>query len=377
MLYRAFKVIDRTFVLAVFCVLVFGLVILASASHAVTSNTFLYVEKQVAWILIGIGLVFVILNFDTSHLSRQSRILYALTIGLLLLVLAVGSVKRGSQSWLTLGGINLQVAEFAKILLILAFADFLNKRLGQLETLAQMIPCFIYMGIPFLLVVAQGDLGTGLTFLVITLGMMFVAGANPRILTALTVGGLLLAVLALVAHIKFGVPLPLEDYQIKRFTSFIDPYNDGMGGRGAGWNTIQALVAVGSGGFWGKGLFHGTQAQLNFLPEQHTDFIFAVVGEEMGFIGAALLIMLLGTILWRAINIAYNAKDFYSTLVAMGLVSMWTFHIFENIGMCIGVMPITGIPLPFVSYGGSFMLASMLGVGILLDINLRGKKIVF
>jgi rod shape determining protein RodA len=158
---------------------------------------------------------------------------------------------------------------------------------------------------------------------------------------------------------------------------FIDPYNDGKGGRGAGWNIIQSLVAVGSGGLLGKGLFQGTQAQLNFLPEHHTDFIFAVVGEEFGFIGAGLLLLLFAVILLRTIFIAYNAKDFFSTLVAIGIISMWLFHIFENIGMSIGLMPITGVPLPFISYGGSFMLANMIAVGLLLDINIKGKKIVF
>ena len=157
----------------------------------------------------------------------------------------------------------------------------------------------------------------------------------------------------------------------------MDPYNDGQGGRGAGWNIIQSLVAIGSGGLIGKGLFQGTQAQLNFLPEHHTDFIFAVVGEEFGFVWAALLLLLFAVILLRAIFIAYNAKDFFQHPTVIGIISMWLFHIFENVGMSIGLMPITGVPLPFVSYGGSFMLANMIAVGIILDINIKGKKIVF
>jgi rod shape determining protein RodA len=292
-------------------------------------------------------------------------------------VLVLGTEQRGLQGWISVGGFNFQVAEFAKIMIILCFADFLAKRQGMLHTFREMLPCFIYMGLPILLVMAQPDLGTALVFVAITLGMMFVAGANPRILLGIITGGLALVVLALFLHVQFGMWLPLEDYQIKRLTVFIDPYNDGKGGRGAGWNIIQSLVAVGSGGLLGKGLFQGTQAQLNFLPEHHTDFIFAVVGEEFGFIGAGLLLLLFAVILLRTIFIAYNAKDFFSTLVAIGIISMWLFHIFENIGMSIGLMPITGVPLPFISYGGSFMLANMIAVGLLLDINIKGKKIVF
>ena len=240
-----------------------------------------------------------------------------------------------------------------------------------------MFPCFIYIGLPVLLVTAQPDLGTALVFIAIAMGMMFVAGDNPRILVGIIFGALALVVLALFLHLQFGMWLPLEEYQVKRLTVFLDPYNDGQGGRGAGWNIIQSLVAIGSGGLIGKGLFQGTQAQLNFLPEHHTDFIFAVVGEEFGFVGAALLLLLFAVILLRAIFIAYNAKDFFSTLTVIGIISMWLFHIFENVGMSIGLMPITGVPLPFVSYGGSFMLANMIAVGLILDINIKGKKIVF
>ncbi len=157
----------------------------------------------------------------------------------------------------------------------------------------------------------------------------------------------------------------------------LDPYNDGQGGRGAGWNTIQSLVAIGSGGLTGKGLFHGTQVQLNFLPEHHTDFIYAVIGEELGFIGAAFIILLYGILLIRAVAISFNAQDSYGSFLVIGISAMWMFHVFENIGMSIGMMPITGIPLPFLSYGGSSMLTNMLAVGLILSVNIRGKKIVF
>jgi rod shape determining protein RodA len=376
--HRIFKVIDKPFILALTALILFGLVILTSASGAINSDAPLfYVEKQLVSLGIGIGLVLMMLNIDYSYVNRYNNIIYVATNILLIVVLVLGTEMRGLQGWISVGGLNLQVAEFAKILIILCFADFLSKRQGMLYTLRDMVPCFMYMGLPFLLVMAQPDLGTALAFIVITLGMMFVAGANPRILLWIIFGGLALVILIMFLHLQFGMWLPLEDYQIKRLTVFLDPYNDGNGGRGAGWNIIQSLVAVGSGGLFGKGLFQGTQAQLNFLPEHHTDFIFAVVGEEFGFIGAGLLLLLFAVILLRAIYIAYNAKDFFSTLVAIGIISLWLFHVFENIGMSIGLMPITGVPLPFISYGGSFMLANMIAVGLLIDINIKGKKIVF
>ncbi|MGE5454622.1 MAG: FtsW/RodA/SpoVE family cell cycle protein, partial [Methylocystaceae bacterium] len=186
-----------------------------------------------------------------------------------------------------------------------------------------------------------------------------------------------LAFVWLFLHKLFGLCFPLFDYQLSRLTVFFVPYPVGMGGRGAGWKTIQSLVAVGSGGLLGKGLFHGAQAQLQFLPERHTDFIYAVIGEELGFIGAAGLIILYIVMTYRALIIALEARDLYATLLVVGVLTMWLFHILENIGMSIGIMPVTGIPLPFVSYGGSAMLANFLGLALILGVNLRGRKILF
>jgi rod shape determining protein RodA len=351
---RALKVIDKPFVTALAVLVVFGLVILTSASSGIKAGApFYYLQKQLISLAIGVVLVLVMLNVDYSLVSRYNALIYVGTNILLIVVLVFGTEQRGLQGWLSIGGFNFQVAEFAKILFILCFADFLAKRQGMIHTLRDMFPCFIYIGLPVLLVTAQPDLGTALVFIAIAMGMMFVAGANPRILVGIIFGALALVVLALFLHLQFGMWLPLEEYQVKRLTVFLDPYNDGQGGRGAGWNIIQSLVAIGSGGLIGKGLFQGTQAQLNFLPEHHTDFIFAVVGEEFGFVGAALLLLLFAVILLRAIFIAYNAKDFFSTLTVIGIISMWLFHIFENVGMSIGLMPITGVPQPISSEPGS------------------------
>ncbi|HHV16791.1 MAG TPA: rod shape-determining protein RodA [Gelria sp.] len=375
---KRLKFMDKTFVITLLIILIFGLVVLTSASNSISSDPYFYLKKQIFSIALGIIAIIIILRYEYVELRRYSWFLYGFSVFLLILVLVFGQEVRGTTGWISIGSLPaVQPAEFTKILLILAFADFLNNRKGELDTLAQMLPCFAYIGLPFLLILMQPDLGTGLVYIAITLVMMYVAGANPKILLTLLFSGVLLAVLLFIAHVKFGLPLPLEDYQIKRLIAFVDPYNDGQGGRGFGWNTIQSLVAIGSGGLTGKGLFKGTQVQLNFLPEHHTDFIYAVIGEELGFIGAAGVIVLYGVLIFRAINISYNAKELYGTLVVLGITAMWLFHIFESIGMSIGLMPVTGIPLPFLSYGGSSMLTNLIAVGIILSINIRGRKIVF
>lgn len=372
------KFIDKPFIIVLFLILAFGFVILLSATNAISSNPFYYLKTQIVAVVLGVIISIFIIRYDYAQLSRYNIFIYGAAILLLIVVLIFGEELRGSTGWITIGPLpTFQPAEFTKIILIFAFADFLNQRRGNLDTLAELAPCFIYMGIPFILIMLQPDLGTALVYLVFTIVMMYVAGANPRIMTSLILAGVIAVSLLLFLHFQYNFPLPLEEYQIKRLTMFVDPYDDGQGGRGAGWNTIQSLVAIGSGGFLGKGLFNGTQVQLNFLPEHHTDFIYAVIGEELGFLGATFIIFLFAILLLRTVYIAYNAKDFYGTLIVIGISAMWLFHIYENIGMSIGIMPITGIPLPFLSYGGSSMLTNIIAVGVVLSINVRGKKIVF
>ncbi|CFX80625.1 Rod shape-determining protein RodA [Syntrophomonas zehnderi OL-4] len=375
---KRLKFIDKTFIVAIVLIITLGLVVLLSASSAICNDSFYYVKKQILWLAAGTFLAVLIIRYDYTQLERYWKYIYGISVIILVTVLVFGKEVRGTTGWIAIGPLPMiQPAEFTKILLILAFADFLARRKGALDTLGEMLPCFIFMGVPFLLIMAQPDLGTALVYIAFTLGMMFVAGANWRILLKIIGAAVGVIALALFLHFQFGTWLPLDDYQIDRLIVFADPYNDGKGGRGAGWNTIQSLVAIGSGGLTGKGLFHGTQVQLNFLPEHHTDFIYAVIGEELGFIGAALVIVLYGIILWRTVVISFNAQDLYGSYLVLGISAMWLFHIFENIGMSIGVMPITGIPLPFLSYGGSAMITNMIAVGLVLSVNIRGKKIVF
>jgi len=279
------KAIDKQLLVAVLLILVMGLIVLTSATlNAVDGNPYYYLEKQLVLIFVSLGLAYIVLRIDIGQLQKVSWYVYGLALVLLVLVLVLGSEQRGTTGWIGFGGYKIQPAEISKVLIIASFASFLAKRQGELQTLRQMIPAFVFVGVPFLLVMLQPDLGTGLVFLAILVGMMLVAGANPRILLTLVGAAILLAVLWVVLHNQFGLWLPLKDYQLSRLTVVINPYEDGMGGRGDGWNTIQSLVAIGSGGLTGKGLFHGTQAQLQFLPERHTDFIYAVIGEELGFI---------------------------------------------------------------------------------------------
>ncbi len=375
---KRLKFIDKPFLISLVLIIGFGLVVLSSASQGISGDPYFYVKKQVLFLGVGLVAALLVLRYDYSHLRRYGIILYGLSVFLLIAVLVVGEEVRGTTGWISLGPLPaVQPAEFTKIMLAISFADFLNKRKGMLNTLGEILPCIVYMGVPFVLILMQPDLGTALVYIAMTVVMMFVAGANPRILGGLIALGAGFIGLMLFMHFQYGMWLPLEDYQIKRLTVFLNPYEDGKGGRGAGWNTIQSLIAIGSGGLTGLGLFNGTQVQLNFLPEHHTDFIYAVIGEEMGFIGAAGVILLYTILLLRAIYISFHAKDLFGTLIVTGITAMWLFHIFENIGMSIGIMPITGIPLPFLSYGGSSMITNLIAVGLVLSVNVRGRKIVF
>lgn len=375
---KRLKFIDKSFIIILLVLLSFGLITLSSATRGVSSDPYFYLEKQIAAIIVGVVLATFIIRYDYSQLKRFNLYLYGFSLFLLVLVLVFGQEVRGTTGWINLGPLPpIQPAEITKILLILAFANFLDKRRGNMETLGDMVPCFLFMGVPFALIMLQPDLGTALVYIFITIIMMFTAGANPKILWKIIAAAVIIIGMLLFMHFQFGLPLPLDDYQIKRLVVFVDPYKDGQGGRGAGWNTIQSLVAIGSGGLTGKGLFNGTQVQLNFLPEHHTDFIYAVIGEEFGFLGATFVILLYGGLLLRAIFIGHNSRDLYGTLVVIGITAMWLFHIYENIGMSIGLMPITGIPLPFLSYGGSSMVTNLLAVALILSVNVRGRKLVF
>lgn len=374
---RHWRNLDYYFVGSIVAILAVSLAVLSSAGANMASDPYYYVKKQLIWIVLGFAGMFLMLLIDYEQLKRYHHALYVFNLILLVAVFLIGHQAKGAQRWINLGFFLLQPSEFAKIITIITLACFLDKRQGRLNRWQDLILPFGYVALPMLLILKQPDLGTSLVLLAILFGMLYVGGANPRLLLIIAGSGIAIAGLALFAHFRFGVPLPLEDYQLRRLVVVLNPYNDGQGGTGAGYHVIQSQIAIGSGGWWGVGWRQGSQAQLNFLPEHHTDFIFSVVGEELGFVRAVGVLGLYFILLYRILRIAANARDMFGALLAGGVASTFAFHILVNVGMTTGIMPVTGIPLPLFSYGGSSMLANMLALGLVLNVNLRRQKILF
>jgi len=383
---RTMKNLDFTFIFITFLLLIASLIILSTASiNVFPSQPYHYVELQAVWIIIGILAAAGVAVTDYEKWRTYRWWIYGLNLVLLLAVIFFGDAAKGATRWIpTPFGFNIQPSEFAKIFIILTLADFLADRKGRLNNFTDFILPFLFVLIPMLLIFKQPDLGTTLVFVAIFIGMMFVAGANPWKFGGLILGAAAIMGVALWFHFSTtlpgwlhwaqGLPLPMQDYQLKRLTIFMNPAADTSGD---GYHIIQSIWAIGSGGLWGKGYQMGTQGQLNFLPEHHTDFIFSVIGEEFGFVGTITLLFLFLIFLLRSLSIAFKARDTYGMLIAAGVVSMFSFHLLVNVGMTSGIMPVTGIPLPFISAGGSAMLANMTAVGLLLSVNLRSRRLMF
>lgn len=373
---RLLKNLDFVTIGTVLAIMFFGLVVIRSATLAFTANSpdpYLFVRKQIASIALGWVVAFLILTSDYSGWARYAKFFYWLNLALLAAVKVLGYSALGATRWIKLGPFQFQPSELAKILVIVTLATHLAKQ-EKVKEWRDFIPPLLHVALPLVLVLIQPDLGTSLVFIAILVGMLFMAGAPVPKLFALIGGGIAAAVGVVLAELKFGLNFPLKEFQLKRLIIFLNPESDRLGD---GYHIIQSKIAVGSGGLLGKGLFFGTQNQLNFLPEQHTDFIFSVIGEELGFIGGITLILLFFFLLYRGIRAASQAREQYGTLLATGVVSMLAFHVLTNIGMTIGMMPVTGIPLPFVSYGGSSMLTNSVAIGILLNVYMRRRKILF
>ncbi|KGK91240.1 rod shape-determining protein RodA [Desulfosporosinus sp. HMP52] len=383
---RSLRNLDLLFLLFTFLLLAASLIILSTASiNVMKSNPFHYVETQAVWILTGIVIAVVLAVIDYTKWQHFRWWIYGFNLLLLLAVIFFGDTAKGATRWIYFTpSIGIQPSEFAKIFMILTLADFLVKRKGRLNDVKDFIMPFLFILVPMLLIFKQPDLGTTLVFVAIFIGMMFVAGANPYKFGGLLLGGAVIVGIALWLHFSQdlpgwlqwaqGMPLPLQDYQLNRLIIFMDPAADQTGD---GWHILQSLWAIGSGGLWGKGYRAGTQGQLNFLPEHHTDFVFSVVGEEFGFIGTITLLFLFLIFLLRGVYIALRARDMYGMLISTGIVSMFTFHILVNVGMTSGIMPVTGIPLPLISAGGSAMWSNMAAIGLLLSVNLRHRRLMF
>jgi rod shape determining protein RodA len=382
---RLLKNIDWVFIGILVVIMAMSLFVLRSASANIFQDPYYFVKKQLLWIVIGFGLMFFVASFDYIHLKKLSKYIYAANIALLLAVFVFGHETKGAQRWISLGFFDLQPSELAKIAIIVSFAVLLSKRQGELEKFWDIIPSLIFVGIPMLLILKQPDLGTSLVFVAIMLGMLWVGGANPRVLL------MMLAIVLVLVLFIFGLlyfatdgfqkppedlplPLPLKPYQLLRLVIFINPNMDPLG---AGYHVIQSQVAIGSGGIWGKGYLQGSQVQYNFLPEHHTDFIFSTVGEELGFLGGSSILVLYFLLFWRIVKIAKEARDMLGTLIVVGVTSMLVFQFFVNVGMTMGIMPVTGIPLPLLTYGGSGLLSNMIAMGFVLSVNLRKQSLLF
>jgi len=327
-----------------------------------------FLKKHVLNIAIGLVLATATALFDYRMLRAYAPFVYvASVLGLIAVLSPLGSTINGSHSWIRLpAGFSVQPSEFAKVALCVALPMLLAER-RDAEHEPRLGDVAVALGVaavPVALIMLQPDLGTTLVLGMVVLGVLALAATPTRWLLGLLAAGVLAAVVA----VQVGV---LEQYQVDRFAAFADPSRDP---RGVGYNTAQARIAIGSGGLFGKGLFEGTQTKGKFVPEQQTDFVFTVAGEELGFVGAAAIVALTGILLWRALRIAARADDLFGTLMATGVACWFTFQAFENIGMTINLMPITGIPLPFFSYGGSFLLACSLGVGIALRVAWESRQ---
>ncbi len=365
---------DWMLVLTVAALLAVGSVLVWSSTasnDALTGgDSTAYVRRHATNVAIGLGLAFLIAATDHRWVRTWAPVVYlGAIVGLGLVLSPLGAIINGSRSWILVGGMSIQPAEFAKLgvvagmALLLAEKTELRRHSHKLRT-TDVIGALLIAAIPAALIMAQPDLGTMLVLSATVFGLLAVAGTPKRWLITLLVG----AVGVVVAAIRMGM---VAGYQLDRFGAFVDP---GLDPRGAGYNTIQARIAIGNGGLFGQGLFDGSQTQSGFVPEQHTDFIFTVAGEELGLVGAGILIALLLALLWRAARIAAKADDMFGRLAGGGIVCWFGFQAFQNIGMCLGIMPVTGVPLPLVSYGGTSMFASLMAVGLLLNIHLRTER---
>jgi rod shape determining protein RodA len=344
----------------------FGVVMGYSASYSESSDAGLsQTVKTLIWTAIGLTIFFVTASIDYHWLQTFTAPIYAVVLGLLTLTLLLGTNLFGAQLSITVAGLDFQFSEVSKVLMIVVLASFLSARREKIGRLSTIIGAGLLMAIPTFLVFRQPDLGTALVFVAILLGMLFMSGASVGWMAILAGGAVAAAPLVVQS---------LAEYQRQRLFCFLDPSADPQN---ACYQLNQALNAVGSGGLFGQGLTAGRQNQLGFLPVQSTDFIFTVVAEELGFVGGVILLGLFALLIWRILSIGWGARDSLGTMVAAGLASMLLFQIMVNIGMVVGVMPVTGIPLPFITYGGSSMISLLFGMGILESVRVHSRKPTF
>jgi len=328
-----------------------------------------YLKKQAVFMLIGVVVMFVVAAIDYRHFRDWAPALYGLSILMLVGVYAVGHKSKGAQAWYQFGSYQLEPSEFAKVALIVALASYCASHRGQLPGRA-LVAVIGLSAIPFALIYKQPDLGTALVLAAVLVAVLLVAGVRGRHLAVLA----LVAVVGVVGVVQLGV---LKSYQQARLTSFVSSPDQpdakllsSLAGANQ-YNLAESKITIGDGGLTGKGLFKGSQTNLSYVPEQRTDFIFTAVGEQVGFVGSALLLALFIGMVWRIWRAATLSRDHSGTLMCVGVLAMLVFQIFENVGMTMGIMPIAGIPLPLMSYGGSAVIATYAAIGLVLNVRMR------
>lgn len=319
--------------------------------------------KQTAWLVLGLIALFLIFSFDYVWLSRFSLFFYIMGIILLIAVFIIGKTGMGAQRWLSLGPVSFQPSEFFKLIYIIMLAQYLSLMKSPMDTVSLLRTFFLITLFPFILLIKQPCLGTALIILAIFISLVIARGLSKKIAVLFVIIGLIS--LPFLGNIFWG---GLKDYQKSRLVAFIEPEADPTG---IGYHSTQSKITVGSGKFAGKGYLHGTQGPFRFLPEKHTDFIFAVFAEEWGFLGSFTLLFLYLVLILRGLDTARKAKDDFGRLLALGITFMFLIYFFVNVGMTLGLMPVVGIPLPFMSYGGTSLLSNLIAVGILISIRTR------
>ena len=337
-----------------------GIVLIRSAT-LIESEMSVDVMKQTAFLGMGVVILAIAPKLNYRWLGSLAWIGYGASVAMLLAVLIAGVSIGGSQRWFLIGPFSLQPSEFAKIALIVVLAHYFSAGPHRVEDIRYFFGSIVITAVPAFLVFREPDLGTTLMFLGIWGAMVFMAGVPFKYIIGVTVG-LLCAVFLQLIRIK--------EYMWERITTFLDPTADPLG---AGYNALQAQISVGAGELWGRGLFQGSQTQLEYLRVQHKDFVFAVLAEELGFVGSTLVLILFAVLLMRATLIATSARDHFGQNIAVGVTTFIFLQIFVNVGMIIGLLPVTGIPLPFLSYGGSALLATFIGIGLLQSIAVHSQ----
>ena len=359
---KNFKNLDLILLLSLFFLIGYGLYVLNSATNGMGAS---YLKSQIIATALGFFLMIMLLFIDIDFVKKLQWPFWIISVLLLGLTLVFGhGDSMGARAWLKIGPVNFQPAEFVKLMLVVSLSSFIEKRKEKISRPLTLLAILIYAAIPIGLIFLQPDLGTSMVLLFMLVAMLFVNGLN----LAYFFGALISAVIAFPIFYNH-----LDGYQKERILNFLDSSRNAE----SNYQIAHGRIAIGSGGIYGKGYLQGAINQNGFVPERHTDYIFAVLVEELGLIGACFLILAYGLLLWRMVKIAKNAKDSFSSSVATGYTAMLFIHIFENIGMTIGLMPVTGIPLPLMSYGGTFQIVVMLAIGAVISIGLERKQLDF